>query len=119
MAPSPLYLPPAHFTAQFSCVFVKGLIFFTHLHICDPRVALPPVTVAVGGGRGRRQFIGRNAPCVPVRPVDVVCLDVQVHGIDAHVCITLEDLLVAPVWYGRIQAADLIVIGDVEHLSQS
>jgi len=31
----------------------------------------------------------------------------------------MEDLLIAPVWHGRIQATDLIVISDVQHLSQS
>lgn len=41
----------------------------------------------------------------------------QVHGINAHVGITLEDLLIAPVWHERVQAADLIVISNVEHLS--
>lgn len=43
----------------------------------------------------------------------------KVHGIDPHISITLEDLLVAPVWYGRIQAADFIVICDVQNLSRS
>lgn len=56
---------------------------------------------------------------MPVRPVYAICLDVDVHGVDAHVSIALENLLVAPVWYGRVQAADFIVIGDVEKLSLS
>lgn len=43
----------------------------------------------------------------------------QVHGINAHVGIALEDLLIAPVWHGRVQAADLAVVSDVEHLSRS
>lgn len=56
---------------------------------------------------------------MPVRPVYAICLDVDVHGVDAHVSIALENLLVAPVWYGGIQAADFIVIGDVEKLPLS
>lgn len=80
---------------------------------------MPSVTVAIGGGGGRGQIIGRNAACVPVCPVNAVRLDMQVHGIDTHVGITLEDLLIAPVWHGGVQAADLIVVSDVEHLSWS
>lgn len=91
----------------------------TYLHVRDPRVTLASVTVAVGGGGGRRQIIGRNAPCVPVCPVNAACLDMQVHGINAHVGITLEDLLIAPVWHGRVQAADFTVVSNVEHLSLS
>ena len=80
---------------------------------------MPSVTVVVRGGGGRRQIIRRNPPCVPVGPVDAVGLDVQVHGVNAHVGVALEDLLVAPVRHRRVQAADLIVISDVEHLSWS
>lgn len=43
----------------------------------------------------------------------------KVHGVNAHVSIALEDLLIAPVRYGRVQAADFIVIGDVQDLSWS
>lgn len=89
-----------------------------YLHVCDPRVTLASVAVAIGGGGGRRQIIGRNAPRVPVCPVNAVCLHMQVHGINAHVGIALEDLLVAPVRHGRVQAADLTVVGNVEHLSR-
>lgn len=91
----------------------------TYLHVCDPRVTLTLVTVAIGGGGGRRQIIGRNAPCVPVCPVNAVRLDMQVHGVNAHVGITLEDLLIAPVWHGRVQTADLTIVSNVEHLSWS
>lgn len=90
-----------------------------HLQVGDPGVTLASVTVAIGGGGGRWQIIRRNAPSVPVCPVNAVCLDMQVHGINAHVGITLEDLLIAPVWHERVQAPDLIVISDVEHLSLS
>lgn len=56
---------------------------------------------------------------MPVGPVDAICLDVDVHGVDAHVSIALENLLVAPVRYGRVQAADFIVIADIQKLSLS
>lgn len=56
---------------------------------------------------------------MPVGPVDAVCLDVDVHGVDAHVSIALENLLITPVRYGRVQAADLIVIGDIQKLPLS
>lgn len=91
----------------------------THLHICHPRVGLSTVAIVVGRERGGRQIVGGNAPRVPVGPVDAICLDVDVHGVDAHVSIALEDLLVAPVRYGRVQAADFIVIGDIQKLSLS
>lgn len=80
---------------------------------------MPSVAIAVGGGVGGRQIKGRNAPRVPVCPVNAIGLDMKVHGVNAHVSITLEDLLIAPVGYGRVQAADLIVVGDVQDLSWS
>lgn len=87
-----------------------------YLKVADPGVTLASVTVAVlrgGGGRGGRQIVGRNAPCVPVCPVNAICLHVQVHGVDAHISIPLQDLLVAPVWHGRVEGADFIVVGDI------
>lgn len=56
---------------------------------------------------------------MPVGPEDAVGLDVQVHGVDAHVGVTLEGLLVHPVRHAWVQTADLIIIGDVEHLPVS
>lgn len=53
---------------------------------------------------------------MPVGPEDAVGLDVQVHGVDAHVGVTLERLLVHPVGHTGVQAANLVVISDVEHL---
>lgn len=50
---------------------------------------------------------------MPVGPVNAIGLDVQVHGIDADVGVTLVCLLIH---HPRIQTADLIVIGNVEHL---
>lgn len=91
----------------------------TYLEAGDPGVTLASVAIAVGGRRGRRQIVGINAPCVPVGPVNATSLHVQVHGVYAHVGVTLQDLLVAPVWHGRVQAADFVVIGYVEDLSLS
>lgn len=90
-----------------------------YLQVGDPGVTLTSVSVAVGGRRRRRQIIGRDAARVPVCPVNAVCLDVQVHGVDAHVGVTLEVLLIAPVRHGRVQAADLVVVSYVEDLSRS
>ena len=53
---------------------------------------------------------------MPVGPEDLVGLDVQVHGVDADVGVALERLLVQPVGPAGVQAADLVVICDVEHL---
>lgn len=90
-----------------------------HLEVGDPGIALASVPVAVlGGGRGQ-QINARYTPCVPVGPVKAICLHMQVHGIDAHVGITLEDQLVAPVSHKGVQAADFIVIPEVKHVSLS
>lgn len=70
-----------------------------YLQVGDPGVTLASISVTIGGrgGGGGGQIIGRDAPRVPVRPVNAVCLDMQVHGVDAHVGITQEDLLIVPV----------------------
>lgn len=86
----------------------------TYLHVCDPGVGLSSIPIVVGRERGGGQIVGGNAPRVPVRPINAVCLDVDVHGVDAHVSIALENLLVTPVRYGRVQAADFIVVGDIQ-----
>ena len=70
-----------------------------------------------GGGGASGQLVVGDAPRVPVGPEDAVGLDVQVHGVDAHVGVALERLLVAPVGHAGVQAADLVVVGDVQHLS--
>lgn len=54
---------------------------------------------------------------MPVGPEDAVGLNMQVHCINAHTGIPLEGLLVAPVRHGRVQAADFIIVSDVENLS--
>lgn len=88
----------------------------------DCSLALPRVPVRVGRGAGRRrrgsggQLEGGDAAGVPVGPEDAVGLDVQVHGVDAHVGVALESLLVHPVGHARVQTADLVIISDVEHL---
>lgn len=91
----------------------------TYLQVGDPGLGLASVTVAIRGGGGRGQIIGGNAPRVPVCPVNAVRLDVQVHGVNAHIGVALEDLLITPVWHGRVQAADLIVVSNIQHLSLS
>lgn len=53
---------------------------------------------------------------MPVGPEDAVGLDVQVHGVDAHIGVTLEGLFVHPVGHAWVQTADFVVVGDVEHL---
>lgn len=90
---------------------------YTYLQVGDPGVTLASITVAIRRRGGGGQIIGRDAPGVPICPINTVCLDMQVHGINAYVGITLEYLLVAPVWHERVQAADLIIISNVEHLS--
>lgn len=90
-----------------------------YLHVRHSGVGLSTVAIVVGRERGRGQIVGRNTPRVPVGPVDAICLDVDVHGVDAHVSVTLENLLVTPVGHGRVQAADFVVVSDVQKLSLS
>lgn len=91
-----------------------------YLQVGDPALALPSVTVRVGRswqcGRSWK-FIRGDAACVPVGPEDAVSLDVQVHCIDSHAGIALEGLLISPVGHAGIQAADFIVVRDIENLS--
>lgn len=53
---------------------------------------------------------------MPVGPIDTAGLDMDIHGIDADTFVTLEGLLVSRMGVTGEQAADLIVIGDVEDL---
>lgn len=53
---------------------------------------------------------------MPVGPKDSVGLNVQVHGVDAHAGVSLEGLLIAPVGHARVQAADLVVVGNIKDL---
>lgn len=83
----------------------------------DATIDLAPVAVGSGGGgRGGRQLAVRDPARVPVGPVDFVALDVDVHGIDAHVLVTLEGRLVGRVGVEGVHAPDLVVIRDVEDL---
>lgn len=91
-----------------------------HLHTFDQhylQVGDPALTR--GGGRCGRswKFIGGDAARVPVGPEDAVGFDMQVHRIDTHTGIALEGLLIMPVGHAGVQAADFIVVGDVENLS--
>lgn len=54
---------------------------------------------------------------MPVGPEDAVGLHVQVHRIDTNTGVPLERLLITPVGHSRVQAADFIVISNVENLS--
>lgn len=56
---------------------------------------------------------------MPVGPVKAISLHMQVHGVDAHIGVALEGQLVAPVWHRGIQAADLIVVPEIKHMSLS
>lgn len=53
---------------------------------------------------------------MPVGPIDTASLDMDIHGIDADALITLEGLLISRMGVAGEQAADLIVVGDVEDL---
>lgn len=88
-----------------------------HLQVGDPAGALTAVALGVGGRRRRpRELVGGDAAGVPVGPEDAVGLDVQVHGVDADAGVALEGLLVAPAGHPGVQAADLVVVGDVKNL---
>ena len=77
------------------------------------------VAVVVGRGGAGGQVVGGDAARVPVGPVDFVGFDVHVHGVDAHVGVSLEDLLVPPAGHPGVQAADLVIVRDVQHLTLS
>lgn len=70
----------------------------THIQVGDAALALPRVSVRVGSRTWwwgwSRQLEAGNARGVPVCPVNAIGLDVQVHGIDAHVDVALECLFV-------------------------
>lgn len=53
---------------------------------------------------------------MPVGPEDAVGLHMHVHRVDSNAGVTLEGLLIAPVWHAGVQAADLIIVGYVEDL---
>lgn len=53
---------------------------------------------------------------MPVGPVDTASLDVDIHGIDADTLVTLEGLLVSRMGVAGEQAADLIVVSDIQDL---
>lgn len=77
-----------------------------------------PLVVVAGGGGGRPgKFVGGDLSSVPVCPEDTVGFDVKVHGVDANAGIALEGLLVAPVGHAGVQAADFIVVSNVEDLT--
>lgn len=82
----------------------------------DTPVNLSPVAVGSGGRCGRWQAAVGDGARVPVGPIDTAGFDVDIHGINADTLVTLEGLLVSRMGVTGEQAADLIVIGDVEDL---
>ncbi len=78
----------------------------TYIEVGDTALALPRVAVRVRrrtwwwGWRG--QLEAGNARRVPIGPEKAVGLDVQVHGIDAHIGVTLECLLINPLAHIKI-----------------
>lgn len=87
-----------------------------HIEVGDTSVNLPPVSIRSGGRSGRWQAAVGDGACVPVGPIDPACLDVDIHSINANTLITLEGLLISRMWMAGEQAADLIVISDVQDL---
>lgn len=99
-----------------STALLKSVRLGIYIEVSDAPVDLPPVTV--GSGRrcsGWQAPIGDRAR-VPVGPVDTAGLDVNIHGVYADALIALEGLLVGRVGVPGEQAADLIVISNVEDL---
>lgn len=66
-----------------------------HIEVGDAPVNLSPVAIGSGGRRCRGQAAVGDGARVPVGPVDVASLDVDIHGIDADALVTLEGLLVS------------------------
>lgn len=87
-----------------------------HIEVGDTSVNLSPVAIGSSGRRGRGQAAVGDGARVPVGPIDTASLDVDVHGVDAHSLVTLEGLLVSRVRVTGEQAADLIVISNVQDL---
>lgn len=53
---------------------------------------------------------------MPVGPVDAASLDMDIHGIDADALVTLEGLLISRMGVAGEQAADLIVVSNIQDL---
>lgn len=80
-------------------------------------VALPAVAVGIWRDRSGVRALEHGDPArVPVCPVDGLAFDVQVHGVDANIGVTLEGLLKNPVSVFEVQAADFVVVGYVQDL---
>lgn len=82
----------------------------------DTPVNLSSVSVGSGRRGSRWQAAIGDGACVPVGPIDTASLDVDIHGINADTLITLEGLLVSRMGVPGEQAADLIVISNVQDL---
>lgn len=88
----------------------------THIEVGDAPVNLSPMAIGSGGRCSRGQAAVGDGACVPVGPVDAASLDVDIHGIDADALVTLEGLLISRMGVAGEQAADLIVVSDIQDL---
>lgn len=88
----------------------------TYIQVGDTTVNLPSVAIGCTGARWRWQFPTRDAPCVPVGPVDLITLDIHIHRSDADILISLEGRFIGRVGIEWIHAADLVVISNVKYL---
>lgn len=89
----------------------------THTEVGGHAVNLPAVAIGVGVGVGRGvQLAVGDLARVPVCPEDLVALDVDIHGVDSHVLVSPEGLLVGGVGVEGVNAADLVIVRDVQHL---
>lgn len=88
----------------------------THVEVGDTPVNLSPVAVGSGRRCSRWQAAVGDGARVPVGPIDTASLDMDIHGINADALVALECLLVSRMGVPREQAADLIVISNVQDL---
>lgn len=87
-----------------------------YIEVGDTPVNLSPVAIGSGGRRGRRQAAVGDGARVPVGPIDTASFDVDIHGINADTLVTLEGLLISRMGVTGEQAADLIVVSNVQDL---
>lgn len=121
LCPLPLALSNSALNHLLFAVFPSNLCgshprWGAHIEVGDTPVNLSPVAVGSGGRCGRWQAAVGDGARVPVGPIDTAGLDMDIHGIDTDTLVTLEGLLVSRMGVTGEQAADLIVVGDVEDL---
>lgn len=91
-------------------------VISTYIQVSYSLIDLSLVTVRCSGGGGCRQYSERDLPSMPVTPVDFVLLHIDIHSINAHILITSKCLLICRVGIEWIEASDLIIISNVQHL---